>query len=74
MVDVLESEVYGGCLVVIWDSPCKASLGTRDDSGEGPSDAQVSNRVIGCESISKKYILGFRIEPTSSLRCQWSPL
>ena len=49
-----EVEVFGGCLVVIGDGLCKVSPVTRDGSGGGPSDAQVSNIIIGYESTSKK--------------------
>ena len=54
MVGALEFEVSRGCLVVIRGGSCKASPGTEDGSSGGPSNAQVSNRVIGYESKNKK--------------------
>ena len=60
MVGVIELEIFGGCLAVVWGSSYKVSLGIEDDSGGGPFDARVSNRVFGCESNSKS---GVMIQP-----------
>ena len=52
VVGVLKSEVFEGCLLVIWGGSYKVSLGTKDGFGGGPFEAQVRNRVIDCKSKS----------------------
>ena len=49
-----EPEISGGRLVVDWGNSCKASPSTGDGSGGGPSDAQVSNRILDYESSSEE--------------------
>ena len=48
-------------------SSCKVKSRHRDGSGGGPFNAQVSNRVIGCESEKGIENSEVRIEPVSFL-------